>query len=76
MLPKTSSGLEARSDSPCLGLNPSETGCCVHGQEQGVSSEDDTDNHLLRKFLIKKDDASVIMGNTLVMRMAYSEGIS
>jgi hypothetical protein len=74
MLPKTSSGLEARRYCPCLGLNPSETGCCEHGQGQGVSSEDDTDSHLLRKFLIKKDVASDILRNTLVMHMAYSEG--
>lgn len=76
MLPKTSSGLEARSDYPCLALNPSETGCCEHGQGQGVSSQDDIDNHLLRKFLIKKDVASVILRNTLVMPMAYSGGTS
>jgi len=76
MLPKTSSGLEARSDYPCLALNPSETGCCEHGQGQGVSSQDDIDSHLLRKFLIKKDVASVILRKTLVMPMAYSGGTS
>jgi len=76
MLPETSSGLEARSDYPYLALNPSETGCCEHGQGQAVSSEDDIDSHLLRKFLIKKDVASVILRKKLVMPMACSEGTS
>jgi len=76
MLPETSSGLEARIDYLYLALNPSETGYCKHGQRQGVSSEDDIDSHLLRKFLIKKDVASVILRNKLVMPMAYSEGTS
>jgi len=76
MLPETSSGLGARSDYPYLALNPSETGCCDHGQGQGVSSEDDIDSHLLRKFLIKKDVDSVILRNKLAMSMTYSEGTS
>jgi hypothetical protein len=55
---------------PSLSGNPSETGCCEHGQGRGISSEDDIDHHLVRKFLIKKDVASVVLRNTLVTSVA------
>jgi hypothetical protein len=77
MLPKNSLDLAARNVYPCQGSNSSEKGCCELGQGQGVSSKNDMENRLLRKFLIKNEVASIVrLRNTFVLPMAYFEGTS